>query len=199
MIGKLEGKKVAIVVTDGFEESHLTHARSVLEGEGATCVTIAPKEGTVLGWWGAEPGAAFAVDLPVVHADADDFDALFLPGGVLSADKLRTMPDVKRFVRRFFATGRKVGAIGHGLWTLIDAGVVESRRMTSCRSLRTDLENAGADWLDDDVVVDGVLITARGEAELPAFLEKLVDGYAEEPHVEARRPLVVARVSSPTT
>ncbi|MBX3190985.1 MAG: type 1 glutamine amidotransferase [Labilithrix sp.] len=187
MTGKLEGKRVALLVTDGFEQAELTLPKAALEREGAVCDVVAPKEGTVKGWKHAAWGEEIAIDVPLSQASPDDYDALVLPGGVASPDALRVEPEVLRFVRRFFSAGKPVAAIGHGPWTLIDAGVVEGRRMTSWLSVRTDLVNAGAEWIDAEVVVDDGLITSRRAADLRAFGAKLVEEVAEG-RAALRRP-----------
>ena len=186
MAKRLEGKKVAIVVTDGFEQVELTEPKAALEEEGATCEIVAPKEGKVKGWNHVDWGDPLDVDVPVAQAEADAYDALLLPGGAMSPDKLRILPEVQRFVRRFFDSGKPVAAICHGPWTLIDAGVVEGRRLTSWPTLRTDLINAGADWVDEEVVVDDGLVTSRKPEDIPAFNARMVEHFAEGPR-EARR------------
>jgi protease I len=186
MAGKLDGKNIAIVVTDGFEQVELTSPKQALEGAGATCEIISPKEGKVKGWNHTEWGDELAVDVPIAQADADDYDALVLPGGVMNPDKLRVIPEVLEFVKSFFDAGKPVGAICHAPWTLIDAGVVDGRRMTSWPSLRTDLTNAGAVWTDEEVIVDDGLVTSRKPDDLPAFNAKLIEEFAEGLHGEAR-------------
>lgn len=186
MAGKLDGKNIAIVVTDGFEQVELTSPREALEGAGATCEIVSPKEGKVKAWNHTEWGDELVVDLPIAQADAGDYDALVLPGGVMNPDKLRVMPEVLKFVKSFFDAGKPVGAICHAPWTLIDAGVVEGRRMTSWPSLRTDLTNAGAEWTDEEVIVDDGLVTSRKPDDLPAFNAKLIEEFAEGLHGEAR-------------
>jgi protease I len=186
MAAKLDGKKIAIVVTDGFEQVELTSPKEALEAAGATCEIISPKEGKVKGWNHTEWGDELDVDLPIAQADAGDYDALVLPGGVMNPDKLRVIPEVVKFVKSFFDAGKPVGAICHGPWTLIDAGVVEGRRVTSWPSLHTDLTNAGAEWTDEEVIVDDGLVTSRKPDDLPAFNAKLIEEVAEGLHGEAR-------------
>lgn len=187
MANRLEGKKVAIVVTDGFEQVELTEPKAALEEEGATCEIVAPKEGKVKGWNHVDWGDQVDVDVPVEQADSEAYDALLLPGGAMSPDKLRIIPEVQRFVRGFFDRGKPVAAICHGPWTLIDAGVVEGRRLTSWPTLRTDLLNAGADWVDEEVVVDDGLVTSRKPDDIPAFNARMVEHFAEGPRAERRR------------
>jgi protease I len=186
MAGKLEGKRVAIVVTDGFEQVELTSPRDALVREGATCHIVSPKDGKVKGWNHVEWGDELDVDVPLAEADPSDYDALVLPGGVMNPDKLRVIPEVQRFVRSFFDDGKPVAAICHGPWTLIDAGVIDGRRMTSWPSLHTDLANAGADWVDEEVVVDRSLVTSRKPDDLPAFNEEAIELFASPPEAGGR-------------
>src|SRR5512145_464630 len=151
MSQQLEGKKVAILMTDGFEQIELTDPRSALEHAGAQTRIVSPASGQVKGWDHTNWADTFPVDVPLEQANANDFDALLLPGGVMSPDKLRMNPQAVQFVKAFFDAGKPVAAICHGPWTLIDAGVVQGRTMTSYPSLRTDLKNAGANWVDQEV------------------------------------------------
>jgi protease I len=178
----LSGKKVAVLVADGFEQEELTSPIEALNSAGAETEIVSPAEGKVKGWKHTDWGKKFEVDVPLSEADADDYDALVLPGGVMNPDKLRSDPAALEFVRAFFAAGKPVGAICHGPWTLIDAGVVEGRRMTSYESIQTDLKNAGADWVDEEVVVDNGLVTSRKPADLPAFNSKLIEEIGEGVH-----------------
>jgi protease I len=190
MAKKLEGKTVAFLVTDGFEQVELTGPKEALEKEGATCEIVSPKEGKVKGWKNVKWGDELDVDVPLAQASPDDYDALVLPGGQNNPDVLRSKPEVQRFVRSFFDAGKPIGAICHGPWVLIDAGVVDGRRMTSWESIRTDLRNAGAEVVDEEVVVDHGLVTSRKPDDVPAFSRKLVEEIAEGAHEErkARRP-----------
>lgn len=181
-MGKLDGKKVAFVVTDGFEQVELTGPKDALEREGATCEIISPKEGKVKGWQHTKWGDELSVDVPMAQAKADDYDALVLPGGVMNPDKLRVIPEVLAFVKRFFADGKPVGAICHGPWTLIDAGVIEGRKLTSWPTLKTDLVNAGAEWEDREVIVDDGLVTSRKPDDIPAFNKKMIEEFCEGRH-----------------
>ncbi len=183
MSGKLEGKKIAIVVTDGFEQVELTSPRDALLKEGAVVEIVSPKseDEKVKGWKHVAWGDELDVDVNVKDADADDYDALVLPGGVMNPDKLRVIPEVQKLVRRFWDDGKPIAAICHGPWTLIDAGVVEGVKMTSWPTLRTDLENAGADWVDREVVVDGQLVTSRKPGDLPAFNRAMIDLFTKDP------------------
>ncbi|MBX3192810.1 MAG: type 1 glutamine amidotransferase [Labilithrix sp.] len=190
---KLEGKKVAFVVTDGFEQHELTGPLKALADEGADCDVISPKDGKVKGWKLGDWGDEIEVDVNLKDADASTYDALVLPGGVINPDKLRVMPEVIVFVRKFFDAGKPVGAICHGPWTLIDAGVVEGRTMTSWPSVRTDLVNAGAKWVDAEVVCDDGLVTSRKPEDVPAFSRKLAEEIVEGLHGEARARRNAAR------
>lgn len=185
MARTLAGKRIAILATDGFEQSELAEPRRALEEAGAATDIVSLRAGTIRGWKDRNWGEAFNVDRIVGEANADDYDALVLPGGVMNPDKLRVDRDALAFVRHFFERGRPVGAICHGPWTLIDAGVVQGRLMTSWPSLRQDLINAGAHWTDEEVVTDGRLVTSRKPADLPAFNRKLVEKIAESATVHA--------------
>jgi protease I len=153
-----------------------------LEKAGAITTTISLKVGEVKAWSNKNWGKSVKVDLTVEEADCDDFDALVLPGGVMNPDTLRQNEMALDFVRNFFDDGKPVAAICHGPWTLIDAEVVDGRRMTSYRSLKTDLENAGAEWSDESVVVDNGLVTSRVPADLPDFCRKMIEEIAEGIH-----------------
>lgn len=188
MPGKLEGKRIAIVVTDGFEQDELKKPKWTLESEGARCDVIAPgTKGFVKGWNHTDWGDSIDVDVPIAEAEASDYDALLLPGGTMNPDKLRLIPEVKNFVRSFFAAAKPVAAICHAPWLLIDVGVVEGRKMTSWPSLQTDLVNAGAEWVDEPVVVDQGLVTSRKPGDLPIFGVTLVEEFAREAPSAAQR------------
>jgi protease I len=178
----LQGKKVAILVTDGFEQEELESPRKALDEAGARTEIVALKAGKVRGWKHTEWGDSFAVDRALTDADPHDYDALVLPGGVINPDKLRVNNEAVEFVRDFFRHGKPVAAVCHGPWTLINAGVVEGRRMTSYTSIQLDLQNAGANWVDEEVVVDNGLVTSRQPSDLPAFNRKMVEEFAEGPH-----------------
>ena len=175
----LNGKKVAILVANGFEQSEMTGPRKALEDAGATTEIVSPTEKEVKGWQHDHWGDSFPVDVPLSDAEADDYDALLLPGGVMNPDILRTNPDALQFVKTFFDDRKPVGAICHGPWTLINAGVIRGRRVTSYESIQEDLRNAGARWVDQEVVVDNGLVTSRNPDDVPAFSRKLVEEVGE--------------------
>jgi protease I len=181
-MGTLSGKKVAVLVENGFEQVELTSPVEKLREAGADVTIVSPQQGKVKGWKHTEWGDEFDVDLSVDAASSGDFDALVLPGGVMNPDKLRTNQKAVAFVRSFFEESKPVAAICHGPWTLIDAGVVEGRKMTSYPSIQTDLKNAGAEWVDQEVVVDHGLVTSRSPRDLEAFNRKMVEEIAEGVH-----------------
>src|SRR5579872_320541 len=170
----LKGKQVAFVVADGFEQVELTGPRDNLEAVGARTSLVSLKRGSVRGFHHHEPADTFPVDRSIAEVVAEHYDAIVLPGGVMNPDALRVVPEVQSFVRAFSAAGRPVAAICHGPWTLIDAGLVKGKRLTSWPSLKTDLVNAGAYWVDEDCVVDDCLITSRMPADIPAFSRAIV-------------------------
>jgi protease I len=179
---KLEGKNVAILAADGFEQSELTEPRQALLDAGAATAIISLESGTVKGWNEDHFDEEFDVDDTVEHASAEEFDALLLPGGVINPDRLRQSPEAVRFVREFFVAGKPVAAICHGPIMLIEADVVRDRTLTSYPSIRRDLMNAGATWIDAPVVVDQGLVTSRRPDDLAQFNEKLVEEVAEGIH-----------------
>lgn len=181
-MAKLDGKRVAILVAEGFEQVEMTGPRQALEEAGAQTTLVSPAQGEVQGWNHFDKGDRFKVDVPLDQAKAEDFDALVLPGGVANPDQLRTMPKAVAFARSFFDAGKPIGVICHGPWTLIEAGVVEGRTMTSWPSLKSDLQNAGAKWVDQEVVVDRGLVSSRKPKDLAAFNRKIVEEFAEGSH-----------------
>lgn len=181
-MGKLDGRKVAILAAEGFEQSELTEPRKALEEAGAITQVVSPAQGEVQGWKHFEKAETVAVDVPLDAADAGAFDALLLPGGVASPDQLRMLPRAVEFVRAFMDAGKPVAAICHGPWTLIEANAVRGRKMTSWPSLRSDLHNAGAVWVDEEVVTDRGLVTSRKPADIPAFNRRMIEEFAEGPH-----------------
>jgi protease I len=182
----LNGKKVAILVEDGFEQIELTSPREALEKAGAKTHIISPKRDKVKGWEHTKWGDEFPVDVTIDRANANDYDALLLPGGVMNPDKLRTNKPAVEFVRNFFNQRKPVAAICHGPWLLVEADVVKGRKVTSYPSIQTDLKNAGANWVDQEVVVDQGLVTSRKPDDLPAFNRKLVEEIAEGQHERQR-------------
>jgi protease I len=187
MARDITGRKVAILVTNGFEQVELTEPRKALQDAGADTDLIAPDSGKVKAWDRKDWGKEFDVDVTLDRARADAYDALLLPGGVMNPDKLRMNERAVDFIRSFFEAGKPVAAICHGPWTLIEAGVVEGRTVTSYPSLRTDLENAGAKWVDREVVVDNGLVTSRNPDDIPAFNRKMVEEIGEGIHAGQRR------------
>ena len=173
-MAKLDGKRVAIVATDGFEQVELLEPRQALDREGARTEVLSPKSGTIKGWNHTNWGEQVAVDRTLDEADPADYDALLLPGGVMNPDKLRRLDAVQSFIRHFFDEGKPVAAICHGPWTLIDAGVARGRKLTSYHTIQEDLRNAGAEWTDREVVVDGNLVTSRKPNDIPVFNRELV-------------------------
>jgi protease I len=178
----LNGMKVAILVTEGFEQVELTEPKKALDAAGAETRIVSPAKGEVQGWNHFDKADKFKVDVPLEQADAGNFDALLLPGGVANPDQLRVELKAVQFVRAFFDAGKPVAVICHGPWTLIDAGVVKGRTLTSWPSLKTDLSNAGAKWVDQEVVVDNGLVSSRKPADIPAFNRKMLEEFAEGRH-----------------
>lgn len=179
---KLDGKKIAILVAQGFEQVEMTEPRKALEDAGAETDLVSPEASSVHGWNHLEWGDSFRVDVSLDQASADDYDALVLPGGVMNPDHLRQDARAIRFVRAFFESGKPVGAICHGPWMLVEADVVRGRHVTSWPSLKTDLRNAGGHWTDEPVVTDRGLITSRKPADIPQFNAKLIEEFAEGIH-----------------
>jgi protease I len=182
MSNELSGKKVAILLTDGFEQVEMTSPRSALQQAGAQADLVSPNSDKVKGFQHDKPGHEFPVDVPLSKASPDDYDGLVLPGGVANPDRLRLDPDAVNFVKAFVEAGKPIAAICHGPWTLIETGVVRGRRMTSWPSLKTDLRNAGAQWVDQEVVIDHGLVTSRKPDDLPAFNRKMIEEFREGRH-----------------
>jgi len=180
--GQLNGKRVAFLATDGVEEVEYTEPRAAVEKAGARAELISIKDGSIQAVNHMDKAGTYDVERTVTQADPAEYDALVLPGGVANPDFLRMDADAVRFVRAFFEAHKPVGAICHGPWTLVEAGVVEGRTLTSWPSLRTDLANAGATWVDEEVHVDSGLVTSRKPDDLPAFCAKLVEEIAEGRH-----------------
>lgn len=178
-MGTLDGKRIAILATDGVEQMELTEPRDAVTAEGATTEIISLEDGKIQAMnHDLEPADTFAVDRTVAQADPGDYDAVLMPGGTVNGDKLRIDDDVRSFVAAVFEAGTPVGAICHAPWTLIDAGVIDGRRLTSFPSLWTDLRNAGATVVDEEVVVDRGLVTSRNPDDLPAFCAAVVETFA---------------------
>jgi protease I len=184
---QLEGRRVAfLVANEGIEQVELTEPWKAIEAAGGTPELIAPEDGKAQAFNHLDKGDEFDVDRTASEADAGEYDGLVLPGGVANPDNLRTDKDAVEFVRGFFEAGKPVAAICHAPWTLIEAGVVSGRKLTSWPSLQTDLRNAGAEWVDEEVVVDQGLVTSRNPDDLPAFCSKAVEEIAEGTHAEQR-------------
>ena len=171
----IKQKKIAILATDGFEQAELTEPQKALSKAGATVTVIAPQAGEIQGMEHHEKGQKVRVDLELAEARPEDFDALVLPGGVANPDTLRVNKDAMAFVRHFVTAAKPIAAICHGPWTLIEAEAVRGKTMTSWPSLHTDLKNAGANWVDQPVVVDGLLVTSRKPDDLPEFNRAFIE------------------------
>jgi protease I len=183
MSDQLQGKKIAfLVANEGVEQVELTEPLQAVRGAGAEAELLAPEAGEIQAFNHLDKGDTFEADRAVGDADASEFDGLVLPGGVANPDQLRTKPEALEFVRGFFAAGKPVGVICHGPWTLIDAGVAKGRILTSWPSLQTDLRNAGAEWVDEEVHVDQGLVSSRKPDDLEAFISKIVEEFAEGVH-----------------
>lgn len=184
MSDTLKNRKVAILVTNGFEQSEFTEPKKALEAEGAQVHVISPEGGKVKAWDETDWGEEFEVDKTLDAANPDDYTSLLLPGGVLNPDKLRANKKAVEFVNSFLEAGKPIAAICHGPWTLIETGAIKGRKMTSYKSIKTDLINAGVNWVDEEVVVDQGLVTSRNPDDLPAFNRKMVEEFAEGKHVK---------------
>jgi protease I len=179
---RLNGKRIAILATEGFEQSELEQPRAALDEAGAKTEVVSLQDGKIRGWAKNNFGHAVDVDLTVDQARAENYDGLLLPGGVMNPDKLRAEPKAIEFVRAFFTAGKPVAAICHGPQVLIDADVVRGRTLTSYHSVKRDLQNAGANWVDRQVVVDNGLVTSRRPDDIPAFNDKMIEEFAEGIH-----------------
>jgi len=178
---KLDGLRVAILVTDGFEQVELEKPRKALDKAGVQTRIVSPAGSKVKAWDGTDWGSKFSRDVALGDASPADFDALLLPGGVLNPDTLRINAEAVTFVKAFFDAGKPVAAICHGPWTVLEAGAARGRRMTSWPSLKTDLRNAGATWVDEEVVVDGNLVTSRKPDDIPAFNREMLALFSRQP------------------
>ena len=182
MAEKLSGKRVAILAADGFEEVELTKPRKALDDAGAKTAVVSVKSGEIQGMNHADKGEKVAVDLTLADANPQEFDALMIPGGLMNPDTLRSTEEALDFVRHFFREKKPVAVICHGPWVLIDAGVIRGRTLTSWPAIKTDVRNAGATWLDQEVVVDNGLVTSRKPDDIPAFNEKMIEEFCEGRH-----------------
>jgi protease I len=183
MANELNGKRIAILATDGVEQPELEQPRDAITGAGGTTELLSLEAGEIQAVnHDINPSVTFTVDKAVAEASVDDYDGLLLPGGVANPDTLRTDEDAVRFVQEFFKTGKPVGVICHGPWTLVEADLVRGRTLTSYPSVKTDIRNAGGNWVDEEVVVDHGLVSSRNPDDLPAFCAKLVEEYAEGAH-----------------
>jgi protease I len=187
MANRLEGKRVAFLAADGVEQVELTEPWKAVEKEGGQPELISIDEGEIQGFDHLDHGDKFEVDKTVAEADPDDYDGLVQPGGVANPDFLRADEDAVRFTRAFFEAGKPVAEICHGPWMLVEADVVRGRKITSWPSLKTDIRNAGGEWVDEAVVVDNGLVTSRKPDDLPAFCDKLVEELCEGRHEEQAR------------
>jgi len=179
----LKDVRVAILVTDGFEQVELTEPRKALDEAGAQTHIVSPKSARVRGWKFTEWGDEFPVDMPLDQAEPEDYDALLLPGGVMNPDTLRMLPPAMEFVKAFFDADKPVASICHGPWSVIEVGAARGRRIAAWPSLKTDLRNAGAEWVNEEVVVDGKLVTSRKPDDIPAFNREIIQLFSS-----ARRP-----------
>jgi len=182
MANELRNKRVAALVDNGFEQSELLDPKKALEDAGARVDVVSPQSGKVKGWKHTDWGQDVSVDVELEKANANDYDAILLPGGVMNPDKLRANQKAVQFVKAFVANKKPIAAICHGPWTLIETGIVRGRKMTSWPSLQTDLRNAGANWVDQECVVDNGLVTSRKPDDIPAFNKKMIEEFAEGRH-----------------
>jgi deglycase len=183
----LNEMRIAILVAEGFEQVELVEPRKALDEAGAKTLIVSPAQDQVQGWNHFEKADRFRVDVPLTSAKAEDFDALLLPGGVVNPDQLRINASAVAFVRGFFDAGKPVAAICHGPWTLIDAGAARGRKMTSWPSLQADLKNAGATWVDEEVVCEQGLVTSRKPKDIPAFNKRMIELFGKS-HELGREP-----------
>jgi len=195
MASELNGKKIAILATDGVEQVELTEPRKALEDAGAQTELVSLKEGEILGFDHLDHADKFSVDKVVADASADDYDGVLIPGGVANGDFLRADADAVRFVADFASARKPIASICHGPWILVEAGIVEGRTITSWPSLRTDVRNAGGIWVDEEVHVDQGLVTSRKPDDIPAFSAKAIEEFAEGRHEDAPQPTGSAAAS----
>jgi protease I len=179
MADTLKGKNIAILATDGFEQSELEKPKSALEEAGARTQVVSPKDGKIKGWDKKDWGKEVKVDVPLNSANPSQYDALLLPGGVMNPDQLRMNPDAVRFVKSFFDEGKPVASICHGPWMLVEADAVRGRTVTSWPSLKTDIKNAGGTWVDQEVIVSNGVVTSRNPDDIPAFNREMISLFAK--------------------
>jgi protease I len=184
MPNQLNGKRIAFLATDGVEQVELTEPRKALDAAGAKTEVVSPAKGKLQAWRHFEKGDKIPVDMELDAADPDNYDALLLPGGVANPDQLRMLPKAVRFVKSFFDEGKPVAAICHAPWMLVEADVVRGKTVTSWPSVQTDLKNAGAKWVDREVVEDGGLVTSRKPDDIPAFNKKVIELFSQAPQRE---------------
>jgi protease I len=195
MADELNGKKIAFLATDGVEQVELLEPWRAVENAGGEPVLLSIQPGKIQGFDHLDKGEEFSVDKHVSQAEVADYDGLVLPGGVANPDALRTDEDAVRFVKNFFEAGKPVGVICHGPWTLVEADVVRGRKITSWPSLKTDISNAGGNWVDEEVVVDSGLVSSRNPDDLQAFCAKIVEEFAEGAHAEQAEKTAAATSS----
>ncbi|HET7584270.1 MAG TPA: type 1 glutamine amidotransferase domain-containing protein [Gemmatimonadaceae bacterium] len=195
----LQGTRVAILATNGVEQEELVEPKRALDEAGARTAVVSPTSGKISAWQHDHWGDEIPVDVPLEQASADDFDALMLPGGVMNPDHLRMNEKAVQFVRDFFSAGKPVAAICHAPWMLVEANVVRGRTVTSWPSLQTDLRNAGADWVDREVVTDEGLVTSRKPDDIPAFNRKMIEEFAEGRHEGQRARAGTAKTTEART
>lgn len=194
---KLEGKKVAIIATHGFEHSELFKPKKALEDAGAHVEVVSREAGSIKSWKDDNWGEELKVDRVLRDVHAENYDAVLLPGGTLNADTLRGCQDAKKFMTDFVRSGKPIAAICHAPWLLIEVAAVDARRMTSYKTLKTDLINAGAYWADEEVLVDDGLVTSREPKDLPAFIEKMIEEFGEGAHAEAAESARIDQATKP--
>jgi protease I len=193
MPDELNGKRIAFLATDGVEQVELLEPWRAIESAGGAPELLSIQPGKIQGFDHLDKGEEFSVDKHVSQAEVADYDGLVLPGGVANPDFLRADEDAVRFVKSFFESGKPVGAICHGPWTLVEADVVKGRKLTSWPSLKTDITNAGGNWVDEEVVVDAGLVSSRKPDDLPAFCAKIVEEFAEGEHAEQAEKTATAK------
>lgn len=181
-MARLSNRTIAILATDGFEEVELTKPKAALDDAGATTHVVSPERGSIKAWDKDDWGTSVDVDRVLSDANPDDYDGLLLPGGVMNPDTLRANSDAVEFVKAFFRAGKPVAAICHGPWLLVEAGAAKDRKLTSYKSIQTDLKNAGANWVDEAVVTDQGLVTSRNPGDIPAFIKKMIEEFGEGVH-----------------